>query len=290
MFELSVIIAEAPGQTDIERTLASVERACAGRPTEVIVVRPAGRPAVRNSASVHLRECACDEALLVPERWGIGVRSARAPAFACLTTEFVVLPRWAEVLLGALAGGAIGAAGAIELEADASLAAAATYLIRYSPYLPGSGNVRPNASNIPGDTAAYQTAAVTAFPDLLVKGFWEVDFHRRFHEAGGRLEWLPEAVAIFSTECSFYTTLLLRYRHAREFGVGRVMQQGHSRWRLIVMAPLVPLVMTFRVVRRVWQVPARRSLAIRALPSLLAIGVAWAAGEAAGAWSVQGRS
>ena len=124
-FELTVIVAEAKDNPDLEPTLAALERACVGLATEVLLVRPKGRAPVRRSESVALREIAAPESALVPDRWGIGVRAARAPVFGCLTTELSVSPAWARTLLKALGRDAAGAAGAIGLEPHAGIVAKA---------------------------------------------------------------------------------------------------------------------------------------------------------------------
>lgn len=287
-FEISVIVAEAQGQPDIHATLASVERATTGLRTELLVVRPPGRAPLPSSSILSIRECATEEESLVPQRWGVGVRAATAPVFACLTTEFTVHPDWARALLGAIATGAVGAAGAIEVAANAGITATAVYLVRFSPYLPRTGSAPRSVPDIPGDTAAYRRDAVVAFPDLLADGFWEVDFHRRFAAAGQKLLCLPDPLSTFRPGRGLGASLVLRYRHGREFGITRVEKYRHSAGRLILGTPLVPMVLVARMVRRA-AAAGRIGLAVRAFPVLAMISAAWAGGEAAGAWSVRGR-
>src|SRR5690242_20152383 len=106
-FDISIIVAEAPGRPDVDATLESIEQACAGIAAEVLVVRPGGRKALRPSSAVTIRELVVDDSTLVPVRWGVGVRAASAPAFGCLTTEFTVHPEWARASLAALTGPAV---------------------------------------------------------------------------------------------------------------------------------------------------------------------------------------
>ncbi|HEY8062888.1 MAG TPA: hypothetical protein VID74_08825 [Gemmatimonadales bacterium] len=288
-FELAVILAEADGQPDCQAAVASIERACAGLSAELLVVRPQGGPQLPSSSSLAVRELATDNTTLVPERWGIGVRAATAPVFACLTTEFTVHDSWARSLLTALATDAVGAAGAIELAPGAGTTAAAIYLVRFSAYLPRSGTEPHPVRSIPGDTAAYRRDAVVACADLLAEGFWEIEFHRRFAAAGRQLLAIPAALSTFRPNRSFNATVLLRYRHGYEYGVTRVVRHRHRAWRLIVTAPVVPLVLVARILRRVVAARGYAARAIRAFPALAAISLAWAVGEAAGAWSARGR-
>lgn len=286
---ISVILAEAAGSPELEPALEAIERACAGIRAEILVVRPEGRAALPRSTTCALREVIVEEHTLMPERWGFGVRAARAPVFACLTTEFVVHPDWARTLLQALASGAVGAAGAIELAPEAGITATAVYLTRFSAFLPRPRAELSVTDNIPGDTAAYQRAAVMAFPDLLSDGFWEVEFHRRFRAQGSPLLATNKSLSTFHSTRSCRSAVALRYRHGYEYGVTRVVRHHHKVWRLMLAAPLVPAVLLARILRRAASAKGGWKLAIKALPALGLICAGWASGEAAGAWAARGR-
>lgn len=288
-FDLSIILAEAQGRPELAAALASIECACTGIPAEVLVVRPLGRPALPRSTTLTLRELVVEEHTLVPERWGVGVRAAQAPIFACLTTEFTVHPDWARTLLVVLANGTVGAAGAIALAPRSGITAGAVYLLRFSAFLPRGGAGPRVTENIPGDTAAYRRDAVVAFPDLLAQGFWELEFHRRFVAQGDRLLAVGEALATFDSDRELRAALLLRVRHGYQFGITRVMRHRHNPWRLLLFAPLVPAVLLARIFRRTAKAPQSWWLAIRSLPVLAILSLGWAYGEAAGAWSVRDR-
>ena len=179
-FDISVILAEAAAHPDLEPALSAIERSCSGLSAEVLVVRPAGRVPLRASSVVTLREVISEPARLVPERWGLGVRSAQAPVFACLSTEFEVRPEWAKSLLDALADDNVGVAGAIILAPRSGMTATAVYLVRFSVFFARPGAPIVRTDHIPGDAAGYRLAPVTALPELLETGFWEIEFHRHF--------------------------------------------------------------------------------------------------------------
>lgn len=284
-FDLSIILAEATDHPELDATLASIEAACAGIAAEVLVVRPGGRAPLRASQAVTLREITVDDATLVPVRWGHGVRAAQAPVFGCLTTEFTVNGEWARALLAAVAGGATGAAGAIELAPHAGMTSTATYLVRFSAYMPRPGREARTTSQMPGDTAGYQRDAVIASADLLADGFWEVEFHRRFLADGRRLVAIAIPLAKFNSSRSLSASLLLRFRHGREFGITRVVRHRHNRAVLVLGAPLVSVVLATRIVRRALRSPGAWRLLLRAFPAVALMSAAWAAGEARGAWS-----
>lgn len=285
--DISVIISEAPGWTNIAPTLASVERACDGITAEVLVVRPAGRAALPHSDTLWLRELIVADSTLVPERWGTGVSAAQSQFFGCLTTEFVVQPDWARALLETMAGGAAGAAGAIDLAPGSGATATGVYLVRFSAYQPGRRSYDQREMNIPGDTAVYRRADVLDHPDLLTEGFFEAEFHKRFNGAGKPLVNLRRPLATFASQRSLRASLVLRFRHAVEFGAVRVLRHHHNRWLLIASSPLVPFALVTRIARRATGDRQSTARFVRAAPVVVLMSIAWAAGEAAGAFGAR---
>jgi hypothetical protein len=286
LLDLSVIVAEAKDNPAVDWTLRAIERSCAGLAYEVLVVRPAGRGPLPASESTPTRELLSHEDALVPERWGQGVRAARAPVFACLTTELEVDPEWASALLEALGPRTVAAAGAIGLAPGAGAVARAVHLVRFSAFLPAAA---PAAGNIPGDGAAYRRDAVIAHADLLSEGFWEAEFHRRFQRAGAHMIFVPRSLVAFRSSVRLRSAAGLRARHGYGYGMTRVMRHGETAARVLLAAPVVPVVMTGRILRRASRSPGMLWSALRALPVLVVICAAWAWGEAAGAWAARRR-
>jgi hypothetical protein len=285
-FDLSVVLAEAIDNPGLDRSLVALERACSGIRTEVLVVRPGGRAPLPASHSLTLREIAAGESTLVPDRWGLGVSVAQAPVFACLTTELEVHPEWARAVLAALRpdnDGAVGTAGAIELKPGAGTVASAIYLVRFNAFLPRSGAGGHDEDNIPGDAGAYQRNAVMAYPALLSEGFWEAEFHRRFRADGKPLRLLGQPLASFDTAISLRAAMRLRARHGRGYGGTRVSRYGDSATRVLLAAPLVPVVLLLRILRRAAGSHGALPRAVRVLPALALLCAAWAWGEASGA-------
>lgn len=289
-FELTVILAEAAGNPGIGLALTALETACSGIATEVLVVRPLGRPPFPLQPNLILRELICAEETLVPERWGIGVRAAQAPIFGCLTSELLVHADWAPTLIVALTPESAGAAGAIELAPQAGMTAAAIYMIRFGAFLPVRNNGAWRTANIPGDAAMYRRDAALAFPDLLAEGFWEAEFHRRWRAANIPLRYLGKSLVSFRTSLSLGSAIRIRYQHAFGYGVSRVRRYGESVARILLVAPLVPLVLLIRMLSRASVAPGATRHFLRALPATALLAVAWGWGEAVGAWSARGKA
>ena len=114
-------------------------------------------------------------------------------------------------------------------------------------------------------------------------GFWEVEFHARLRAEGERLEAVPAATASMVGSEPFGAFLHHRFEHGARFGAWRVRSAGMSLIRVVLATPLVPFVITGRSLRRVADRPRVLLRSLSALPALLLLGTAWAAGEAWGA-------
>lgn len=291
--DISVVLATTGSVPRLVAALRAVAASCRSLEggAEIIVV---GAAAAALPAEVReLARCvAAPEARLVPERWGAGLAAATAPVVAFTTAQFDVSAAWARTLLDAVRRDdtVAGAAGTIGLAPGARAAEAAVYLLRYSAFLPGAVPVATAVADIPGDNGAYRRSALLAHPDLLARGFWEVDFHRRFRPPRERLLMLPETLATFHGPVALGAMMRERFRHGAEFGASRVREHGQSRWRVIGAAPAVPLVLAARVAGRTRRRPAGARLLASCGPALLVLAGAWAAGEAFGAAGAGGMS
>ncbi len=284
---LTIILAEAARNPDVTATLAALEVACAGIRTEVVLVRPAGRPPVRGFGCFDVREVPSPDDMLVPDRWGMGLREAKGAYFACLTSELLVRPEWAATLLSAMTTEVGGAGAAIALDSRARITAGAIFLIRFQAFLPSEGEGAWRFGNIPGDGSLYSRAAVMAHPELLAKGFWEAEFHRRFRAEGRELRYWNQPLSSYRTSLGLREAMTIRARHASGYGWTRVAEHGETAVKLLLAAPLVPMVLVARVFRHARRSRGMFQRAILSLPALLALAVAWAWGEAAGAWTAR---
>jgi hypothetical protein len=278
--KLSVIVAHSEGAPDVRRAVEALGVACAGCAHEIIVVRPDGRAATRGSGLAAVRYVDAPAGSLVPKLWAVGFEASSGEVVAFTTAEFAVSPGWSRALLAAIDAGADGAGGCFVLGREAGAVAAATYFLRYSAYLPtrAAGPV----AEIAGDNAAYARPALERHAASFVDGFWEVDFHRRLRAEGGRLVLVHGAEAVYEGSDGFLPMARQRFVHGRHSGEYRVRVGRVRRWRGVLAAPLVPLVLIGRITRRAWSGgEARRRLAA-ALPVLFGLTCAWALGEAVG--------
>lgn len=279
---ISIVVAHPAGSLEPSRALAAIRIACRGMPHELVLVRTADR--VAGAAEAADRELCLPATAgtgLVPELWAHGLRAAQGDVVAFTTSHMVVGARWARSLVAAVEGGATGAGGGIEIASDAGAVDRATWLLRYSAFRPpfGPGEVR----EIAGDNAAYRRDALVRHLAMFRDGFWEVEFHARLRAEGGRLAAVPDATASMVASEPLGAFMRHRFAHGTRFGAWRVRSAGMSLLRVVLAAPLVPLVITGRSLRRVADRPRVLLRSLVAVPALLLLGSAWAAGEAWGA-------
>jgi hypothetical protein len=262
--------------------LAALREACRGIEAELIVAHAASVAVPDGGDAPLLRRVAGGPDALVPELWGLGIEAASGQVVALTIPECRVPPEWAERLLAAIGAGVAGAGGGFMLAAGADLVTRATFFLRYSAYLPPAASER--RQEIAGDNAAYEAGALRRHRRSLAHGFWEVEFHRLLRADGAVLEFAPGPTATFYGPIRLASMWHQRLEHGRRFAAWRVREVGAARWRIVCVAPLVPALLTARVVRRLRGRPGMIRQALPALPVVFVLAVAWAAGEAAGAW------
>lgn len=286
--EISVVVAHASDGAGLSAALSAIQTSCSGLVAEVIVVRTpgavgrAGDPGAGGQLA-GVRTVVAPAGSLVPVLWGLGAQAARGRIVAFTTSQLRVSPGWARTLCDGVRGETVAVGGPIAPVQGASGAVAAGCLVRFSAFLPTPGEPARPVHDVAGDNAAYLRAAISAEPDLLLEGFWEVEFHRRFRAAGHFLRIHPSAIVTFVGPVHLRRLARERFAHARTFGSTRVSRHGANRFLLLGAMPLVPVVLLVRICRRAWRSRALRSPFLSALPAIAVLTVAWAIGEGTGA-------
>jgi hypothetical protein len=173
------------------------------------------------------------------------------------------------------------AAGAIEPDEGLRTRDAAEYFCRYArDMLPFEAH---ECLDLPGDNAVYAAAALERTRDDYRDGFWEAEVNLLLHRQGTRLLHSPALVAFQGRSAGIAAFARQRLRHGRLFGHQRGARFGPGRNLAGVVAmPVVPFVMTVRVVREVSRRRRHRLKLATALPLVFYFNVVWAIAEARG--------
>jgi hypothetical protein len=137
--------------------------------------------------------------------------------------------------------------------------------------------------DLPGDNASYKRGLLETTRDAYRDGFWEPDVHRLLTADGVSLWHSPRMVVRQGRSSGVRDFARQRLRHGRAHGRQRGTRFGRSRNAAgVIGAPLVPGLLTLRVLREVRSRGRLRRHALAALPFMLLFNVAWALGEARG--------
>jgi hypothetical protein len=283
--ELSVVVGSVEAERSIGACLSSVAEACAGLTAEVLVV-----DASRDGSAERASDAGGAEVLrralgtLVPDLWGEGIRRSRGRWVALTTGHCTVPPRWAHALLAGLRGGAAAAGAGLRPNPGIGATDRAVLHLRYGAFLGLTAGEQRPVDDLPGDNAAYVGEELRSFLAARPgRGFWEIEYHAELRRRGERLVAVPEATAGFGPAFPFPTIVRHRFVHGRHHGEWRVREGRQPRWRVLLPAPLVPLVLLVRGARRALGDPAHRRSFLAGAGPFLALSTAWAAGEAVGA-------
>jgi hypothetical protein len=217
---------------------------------------------------------------LVPVLWSAGIAASSGDAVALTIAQMVPASDWVGTLHRHL-GACDAVAGAIEPGGGLRLADWAEYFCRYAPdMLPFEAR---ESADLPGDNAGYRREALELAADLYREGFWEPVVHRRLADGGAALWHVPDLVVRQGRSNGVRAFVRQRLRHGRAHGSqrGELFSRGRNLAGVLA-APAVPLVLAWRLARRVLAIRRHRLRALAALPLILVFDGAWAVGEARG--------
>jgi hypothetical protein len=217
---------------------------------------------------------------LVPEHWRDGIDLAQGEIVALTIAQMIPAPDWIETIRKLHATHDV-VGGAIDPGRRLRLADWGEYFCRYArdmaPFAP-QGHVE-----LAGDNAAYKRALLEGIRETYRKGFWEPVSHRRL-EADGIVLWHDPSLLVRQGRSSgFVAFVKQRLEHGRRYGHqrGRHFSKGRNAVGVIA-APLVPGLMTVRVLREVFGKGRHRLRALAALPLIVTYNAVWAYAEARG--------
>ena len=217
---------------------------------------------------------------LIPEHWRDGIDSATGEVVALTIAQMIPARDWIAAIRALhVEHDAVG--GAIEPGSGLRLVDWAEYFCRYSRDMPpfeAGDNVE-----LAGDNAAYKRALLEGIRETYREGFWEPVSHRRLAEDGVRLWHDPSLLVRQGRSAGFAAFARQRLAHGRLYGHQRGVHFSRARNLVgVIAAPVVPGLMTLRVLRQVFGKGRYRGRALLALPVILAYNTVWAYAEARG--------
>lgn len=277
---LSVVVAVKDADANLNDLLSNLPQKPDDRVEYLFVVAGEPSPALVMTSG-RARVLVAPIQALVPHLWRDGIYSARGAAIGLTTAQCLPSSGWVERLLAADLKNYAGVGGTIGLDATCDAARAAMYLLRYLTYAPPQQ--RRTVKDIAADNAIYRRADILQEVDLLVNGFWEPSFHRRFAARGERMQLDPTISVTYRGQERAADFARLRFHHGLEFGSSRGARLGRRRaFGMLLASPLLPLLLLTRIIWRAWRHPRVPTNLWSALPWLCWYALAWSTGEARG--------
>lgn len=217
---------------------------------------------------------------LVPELWRDGIDAAEGKFVVLSISPMRPAPDWLATVRR-LVTDADAVGGAIDPADGLRVRDWAEYFCRYAR------DMRPFTSHtcadLPGDNAAYAMAALAPIRDVYRSGFWETVVHRTLLDRSRRLVHDPSLVVYQGRSAGVAAFARQRFQHGRLYGQQRGSGYSTTRKALgVIGAPLVPFLMTYRVIRQVAAKRRHGRAALAALPLIFAFNAVWAVAEARG--------
>lgn len=217
---------------------------------------------------------------LVPHLWRDGIDAARGAIVALTIAQMTPADDWIEQIR-TLHESYDVVGGAIDPGDGLRVADWAEYFCRYAR------DMRPfpgrESLDLPGDNASYKPALLESARESYRHGFWEPFVHKQL-AANGVVHWQTPALVVYQGRSAGSRAFSAqRLAHGRQYG----RDSGASRSTMqraigVVASPIVPFVMSWRVLRLVLRKKRHRGRVLATLPVIFWFNLVWAYGEARG--------
>lgn len=278
----------------IFETLESLRGQDAGLTHEVVVVDrldDAVSAAIR-ARFPEVKLHACDRRASLPEMRAQALAASRGQLILVTEDHCVPPPSWLRDFKAAHDEhpDASVIAGCVENGVTARALDWATYLCEYAAFAPPIDE-GPGAS-LAGMNVLYKRSVLEeCAPELLTRGFWETTVHPLLAQQGKQLLATNRIHIFHCKKFSFRLFATQRFAYSRYYaGIRFPRERRLVRWLAALATPVLPALLTFRLVRAVRRKASIASPTLRVIPYLFAFFVICAFGETVGYLSGPGES
>lgn len=210
-----------------------------------------------------------------------GVARARGGIVAITEDQCIPPAQWCANILAAHRASPAAIGGPVEKQEPDTRLGWAIYLREFTAYIPP---VQEGPSpSLTDCNVSYKREALNAVREIWADEFHEEDVHRSLEAQKETLLLHPGLVTRQQRTMPLGKALRERYRFGRLYGSLRVASaSGGKRAVFIVASPLLPLLLTTRVIRTVLKKRRYLRPCLLALPYLLLFAAVWSWGELAG--------
>ena len=288
---LSVVVPSVNGWGDLSGCLAALDIERHDCSIEVIVPERCGAE-VQNSISERypwVRVIPVASGTTIPQMRAYAFAVASSPGVAVIEDHIQVPPGWAGKMVSALTNGHRVVGGGLVNGATEHIVDWAAFYCEYSQ-LVAPGETGPT-TRLTGNNTAYDRELLVEFRDTVEAGRWEDFLHTAFRRRGIVLWNRPDITVRHKKHYTVPEYLSQRFLYARAFAGMRMDQAGPlRRFTVGALTVVLPPVLLWRIISRVWRSKPHRGSLVKSLPLLALFVSVWGLGEAVGSWFGKGNA
>lgn len=282
--QLSVVIASVNGRPYIDDCLEGLQHQEGEICTEIIVTDSVGSTVTDfiQAEFPHVQLIPFKEQKNVPQLRSAGILSAKGAIVAITEDHCIPASDWFQSLVDSHQshkGPAIG--GAVDNAATNSAIDWAAFFCEYSNYI--SPVPRGVVHDLPGPNVSYKREVLDEMEDLLVEGYRETFLHQYLEAQGYQLSSDPSLVVRHKKHFSMGGFMKERFHYGRWYaGTRNKSITPPRRAYYLFFSPVLPLLLSARISRRVFSRGRHYREFVTAFPILFIFLIAWAVGEIVG--------
>jgi hypothetical protein len=210
-----------------------------------------------------------------------GVRASNGSIVAITEDQCIAPEKWCANVLGAHQAPHAAIGGPVEKHEPDTALGWAIYLREFTGYIPPV-NDGPSAS-LTDCNVSYKREVLEAIRDVWAEAFHEPDVHAALRARGETLWLSPALVTLQQRTMPLSAALRERRDFGRLYGSLRTRNlPAMKRWALVIASPLLPLLLTGRVVLAVLRKGRYVGACLRAFPYIALFATVWGWGEMVG--------
>lgn len=255
--DLSVIIASYNSGNLLKECLDSLQNQRTEKTFEIVVVdsSPNGLTVGIGEKFPEVKWYQFPERKFCGDARNFGFSVARGEIIAFIDADCRADQNWADQILETHRSPYLAIGGAIANGNPQSITGWAAYFCEFSQWMPNTPS-KP-LRDIAGANMSYKRKAFEIFGPL-IEGTYSSDteFHWRLVRNGHYLQFVPSIIVFHHNIDRFWNFLRHEFDHGKFFSKVRVLEQKFSIWRrtvFILISPLLPILLFYRTVRRVFK-------------------------------------
>lgn len=279
--ELSIVIASGAGGGFLQRCLDSLKDQLENNKTEVIVVDRCGAETIEilenKYTFARVIGTPAEHRTSIPALRKIGVEQARADIVAVIEEHCIAAPDWIATILAEYNTSDAAIGGPVFDKDYDRVQDWVVYFSEYHNFLPPWEAGRRSMLN--GVNIAYSREKLINHLDVLSEGYWEVVLHPVL-EGDGDFRAIPNMRVHHSGPFDYKYYMEQRYLLSRVWGGSQRRKVSPiKRLAYLIIAPILPLLLLFRMTSRVLQSNQLLGKFLLSLPLLIPVTFAYVWGE-----------